>query len=749
MKNDIVRVVKRTYALAWQRFNRAQNRFLIWKTRHGTLANWILLALLICISAFLAPNLQHYLESYLSEKSRFAAIRSLFLSLGSALIAAAAIAFSLIMFAMQVNVERMPHGLFRKLSTDKRIIASFAGTFLLAISIACASLIPEISWAAAAILWFVWGTTLIFLLFLYAYRRALVLINPLEQLNLIIKDNKREMKVWVRRARRATPLLQTVDSVPNLENGSAVSTHDLPRTSFFMLNPHWTSGAEKAIQYAISFARRFAEHGDHEVSAAALTTIVIINRNYVEAKGETFFANIPLVDNPLSTDGFINNTLELLRQNMRLGIARRDEQQIEQILQTMANLVVVYVMIDYSNKHDSKFHALLAASYLSDAVESMAPLNMADVLMEGIRLMGSSAHILLERDQPNSIVSLSEKIGLIACTGIANEKYRPVTLTAIEQLAKLTFALIRTDTHCISFASDKLKENIAMITKLFLKVPDDTLLGIQSTYLAPYYSSTTTQSLISWLTDLVNSLAETAQEDEAAKAIIRNIEDWADQLYQTQKDLLLLAIEKRSNFTFDIIHWTAHMTKLLLALSNAPACDDHTRDELRRHSLWLIATVSWIPDDKETIAFVENYRLTEILFEVAIDAYHRDCPKVFDEVQSLLLRWAFKGGRHQTGWAILERAIYGLATLALIENSVADENLKRQISDRLSQPDAPNPEIRNRTARDIRRRAAELYRQVHWSSRIESEMSRMDRAKMQTLLEELADLLSPDTADES
>ncbi len=212
--------------------------------------------------------------------------------------------------------------------------------------------------------------------------------------------------------------------------------------------------------------------------------------------------------------------------------------------------------------------------------------------------------------------------------------------------------------------------------------------------------------------------------------------------------MLLLAIEKRSSFTFDIIHWIAHVTKVLLALSNTPTCDDYQRDELQKHALRLISTLSWIPDDKETASFVEAYKLTEILFDVAIDAYHRDCMNIYEESKKLLLEWAFKGERYQTSWRTLERSLYGLVTLSLIENSLAFDAIKRQIADRLTQPNAPNQEIRDDTASEIRRKAATLYREGHWSSRIEHAMGKVDRNKMKSALEELANILSPDTADE-
>ncbi len=749
MSRRVVWAVSRGYALIWHRFYWVRYHLSVWRMRHGPTAILVVIILLICASAYFSPALQSVMEPFLSVENGLANIRSIFLALGGALIGAAAIAFSLVIFAMQVNVERMPHGLFWKFSKDKRIIGAFGGTLILAILIACTSLIPNISWAAKVTLVSWWGIFLIFVLFLYAYRRALLLINPIKQLNLLVEDACHGMRAWVRRAKRDAPLFEGTDSGRDIGDRTVRSTHDLSRIAYLQANPYWTAGAQQAIEHAISYARRYAGQGDYEVSRAALRAVVRINQGYVEAKGKTFFGNYWLVDNPLSTDAFINSTLEHLRQNIRVGISRRDEQQIEQTLQTLAALVQAYINIDYSNPYASKTHALLAAGYLSEAVKTVAPHNMADVLMEGVRLMGQSAHFILVHGDPPDIVSLIDEIGLIAGTGIANENHRPVTLIAIEQLAKLTLSLVRTDRQDIRFVARKLTENVTMVAKLFLRAPIAPLANVHHTYLAPYYSSTTSESLLSLFSNLINAIVKAKPDDKAAKTIIRNIETWADGLYLAQKELLLLAIEKRAHFTFDMIYWIKHVIALLLALSTAPACDTHYSDGLRKHALGLICALSWVPDDKETTIFVENYQMTETFFEAAINAYKRNCFVFSEKVRGLLLEWAFKGGKHETGWAILERSLYGIATLSLVTGkSEVVEDLKRKISARLTQAGAPDQQIRDRAAREIRSRAATLYRKGHWSTRIEREMGQVDHAMLKPLLEELANLLSPDTSGE-
>ncbi|WP_323034155.1 hypothetical protein [Pararhodobacter sp.] len=685
------------------------------------------------------------LASYYSTEHAVEGLRGLILNVGSALIGAAAIVTSLVLFAMQVNIERMPHGLFRRLSADRKLLGAFALAFLLAIGVATLSTFVDQARLAQVVLAASWAVVFILISFMYAYRRALVLINPLQQLGILMQDTRKELRTWARRAQRAMPLLER-DEGANSTTSPSDSTHDLARTAFFQINNRWTDGTKRAVRHAMSFAGRYAEQGDYEVSGAALNAVVGINAAYIESKGKTFYANNPFVENPFSSDGFINDTLERLRQNSQSGIARRDEQQIEQTLQAMAALVRVYLGIDYSSPYASKSHAQLATGYLASAVQSVVPHGMADVLLEGQRLMGQSAQYLLAHGDPNDIATLSEKIALIACTGCAKEDYRPVTMEGMAQLANLTFDLLRCGSHDIHFAVGEVRRDVALVAKLFLTVPDTPLSSSHSTFLGPYYSLTSMQSLMSRLTELANALSQAQPDNADAQAVIRNIERWADGIYQTEKELLLAAIQAKSHFAFDMIHWITGVTEILLAVSNAPACDHHSQEELQKHARWLIATLTWIPDDKESVTFVENFQMTEVLFEAAVNARNRGCDEIAREIGESLASWTFKGGRYQTGRAVLERGFCGLAAFAVNGGDEEISLLRTAVASRLTGKSAPEQEIRDRTAREILERAENLYRQGHWSSRIEMAIAQSDHAKLRPLLEEIAFALSPGTA---
>ena len=315
----------------------------------------------LATSAYLVPAVQASLESHFASEEAIQRFRSLLLATGSALIRAAAIVTSLVLFAMQVNVECMPHGLFRRLSGDRKLLGAFALSFLLAIGTATMSIVIEAPRFALLLVSEAWAIVFILSLFLYAYRRALRLINPLAQLQILLDDTRAGLRRWSRMTVRVRPLLESAEDAP------APSPRGYP-----------------------------------EADAALI-------------------------------------------------------------------------------------------------------------------------------------------------------------------------AFFRTNAH------------------------------------------------------------------------------WADDLHRPTKELLLNAIAARSHVTIHMFQWIQGFTGLLLAVSNARACEGNIQNELRSHARRLIAALDWIPSDEDSVTFVENYQLTETLFESSVDARERGCDENAEEIARLLLSWTFKGGRYITG----------------------------------------------------------------------------------------------------
>ena len=143
IKSVIIRVNNvslRKIATLWLYIYKSQNLLRRWQYQHGNIVVILSLIIFVGMSFYFSPTLQNILEGYYSTEQSLQGVRNLIQSIGIALISASAIITSLVLFAMQVNVERMPHGLFHRLSTDKLLLGAFALTFLLAVSIAILSI---------------------------------------------------------------------------------------------------------------------------------------------------------------------------------------------------------------------------------------------------------------------------------------------------------------------------------------------------------------------------------------------------------------------------------------------------------------------------------------------------------------------------------------------------------------------------------------------------------------------------------
>ena len=669
------------------------------------------------------------------------------------MIGATAIVASFVLFAMQVNVQRLPHGLFRRFSSDVRLLGAFGASFAFAIAGAALSLIQDPSYAAMMVLLGIGAAAIVLRLLFGAFQRSLVLVNPIEQIKLVQASADRQARIFERRLNWIVPLIEqpqsrrSTDTETNekIENGKGI---DPIRWSVLRANAGWARTLRDSVAHAIAYARRAGEESDVQVSAAALSTVVGLNRTYVRVKGRTFHANMPFFDTPLATDAFINSSLEELRRLRELALSRKNEQQSEQIFRTFLALVQVYAEIEYPGLKPSKSHALLAAGYLDRAVQAAVPLGLVDTAMAGIRALGDVGRAFLKTGDAAEMTSMAKTIGMIGSAGSVREDFRPLTLTAVEQLTDLTVDLLRTKSTEISFAAGEIRSAVQQVATLFLELPDSPLSSTHSFYLGPYFSSTSLTSLRSKLTELVNALINAEPDDEAAGIVAENIEEWADGVYQGIKDLLLIAVKKRSHFALDLIFWVTGISELLIGVANAPATRDYTRDELKNHASWLFSTLSWIPKDAETARWIEHLSFVENVFEFAVMSAGREFEEGFDNAWNVLFTWAIKAGCHETGWGTLANSLTALVALALRPGHERPNVLKSQLETALAPSDAPSQELRDRAARDLRQKAETVRAREFELQSVERVLAQNDRKLTQQLLRDVANILSPETADE-
>ncbi|MBX3514051.1 MAG: DUF2254 domain-containing protein [Xanthobacteraceae bacterium] len=697
-------------------------------------------AVLLIGSYFSIAPLNDTLSEYFTNVDALSAFRTLLVTLGGAIIGATAIVFSLITFAVQINVDRTSHRLFRRLSTDRRLFSAFIATFLFAVAVASLSVIVEPQNSAVVLWGAIWSTIAILSLFIYAFMRTLSLISPINQLNIIVGAVKKEFVAWDRRVRKLAPLL------PIKKQMLDKSGIDDARFYFLQSNSSWTQGAGRAISDLIGFSRRYAQSGDYSVADAALNAILAVHEIYVRTKGRTFFAHNAVIDDPFVSDDFITNTLEYLKQNIALENSRKDEVMLRQNFQALSSLSQLYLNIEYGSPFASKSHAHLAAGYLSDAVKSSGVLQNADVLMGGLRLMGQTARYFLSRAKPSECVTLIKEIASISLVGAFSERLLPVTLIGLEQLSALTQLLLvlkDKDTHYAIKELDSYTELV--VTSVLSKVSDDPLRRNHSTYLGPIYSSLSDSALPQALSRIVNDLAD-RDDASLSKAFALHLEEWSEATVRNQKKVFQTAIKASSSAIYDIVHWISTVTKVLLATSRLKGVDEFNGEDLRKSALWIIMVLSWVPRDKESIGAVENANLTEVFFDNLIDAKFRDCDVIASEISILLLTWTLEGGKYGGSYAILQRGFLSLCVAALWKTDTSAD-LKALIHKKLIAEDVMDKEDRVDVARYLRKRSLEPRADYSYS-KTDGIIEDVDQNRLSDLLVEVADIISPETKGE-
>lgn len=665
---------------------------------------------------------------YFEVDKRWETLSQLFIAAGGALIGATAIAFSIITFAMQVNVERMPHALFNRLSADWRLLAYAVASFGAACGVALLSLVPDVSWSALVLVAGAWLTLAVFGLYMLAYRRAIALVSPIQQLSRLVQRIDRALGRWRTLADAATKAMP--------DDGSDDSGVDQRRLLFLNVNYSWTQEVKQGIEHAIAYNRRYGEQGDYEVAEQALNALVVINALYVQAKGRTFFSYAWMVENPLVDDAVITRSLESLRQRAKTALTASDERQMELTLRGFAQLFRVYERIEYQKQSQSKTHAMLATQYLVGAVQDVVRQGFPDVSMEGTRLLGQIG-VALAEESPTQVTTVTNAVSLVGC--IAARKDLVVSMTATRQLAAIELAVLKGRRDDVRFALQECRRSIHTLALVVLQTPDEGFASGHGAWLAPYFGSTDSGSFVHNLVNLANTLQD-IEDDTHRERICGHVAEWADRQFDFIKTLFEPAVTKGSSLTIHLLHWIEMISQaLLLTASHASA---GRKAELEKHALRLVSVLSWAPTDKNAAHRLESNSFGDVCFRVAQGAARFDATEVCERAQAIIIRWAMEVGQEANGWGSLARGMLAAAAIQLWCELGDSSAMAAKVETARLKAKPLNPEQMFREAEHLREEA-DKYRDGYSHSDAESALARSDPAQVREMLHAIADVLDP------
>lgn len=672
---------------------------------------------------------------FLGKSDHLPELQQVFVALGGALVGATAIAFSLIMFAMQINVDRMPYGLFRRFSFDGRLLLSFVGTFLLGIFIAALSLNSNVKFIGTSLLLAAWSMVVVLILFVSAYRRALSLISPYEQLRIIEESARASLDSWGKRIRRIAPSHTGLS--PFDEAGRSLWRLD----TLFDNHPEWTDKAVQAIEYVFAYAKRFAERGDHEVASSSLAALIRINGHYIENRGATFTYSNTNHDILKTDDRVFNLTLEQLSQAANSGFARGDARQVEDVFRTFEELTCCQLRIQYLSSGAMYSYAQITAGYLANSVAKAATFDMPDALIVGLRCLSTVAQLLAQGGQAHSMLPLLDKFFAAVVLNIGDMNRVTVALAGVDELSTLTLFLICTGSHAGRRpAIEDVRSKLFEIAHLAVECLPDTAERVNhKTVLDPYFSSF--GPLIRNLRQVAWNLSAGHVDDATAAPIVAEMKTWARGLGEAAKTLMEVAVRKKSSLISPLLRWVESIFEILLEVSKCRACERYQRVELLEAASSLIATITIVLPDRDTFVQVQTQPV-DGLFRICALSGTMGCAEVSAPAYAGILEWLVTVGSIDTFWNPLEYCAVVLAAVCSID-IVPLSRLTADLRNQLARNDAPSATLRSKAAAALRRRINEtdsLFKNVYV---VEHELRKDHAVTLKIAIGEIADMLSP------
>lgn len=608
-----------------------------------------LITSLISIILIYAISIINTTIEYIPDAETLKSLQAIFLSVGSALIGSTAIIFSIILFTLQVNNERVPYNVFKKFSTDKKLFTSFLFALVFSVFVAIFSFL-----SAKYTLYTIQASILLFVLilscFIYSYRRALDLISPIFQLESIVKHAKYDLLKWSK----------------EYENNKK----NISKYEFFNSNPSWSDVVKQNIIYCNAYAKKLIEKNDYDTSKISLMSIVEINTAYVEVKNQAFARRRAFSDPLISNDKFIEDTLEEIRQNIQNGLAKNDERFISDNFKILKELHYIYSNIQYINTSGERFASSLASFYLIQGLEASISHNIPDVLLVGIRLLSEIAQKEIIDGESEIIGTILKIITDLTCRGIIDKKLEPITRETLEALAIITIQLLLSKEQNTNFITKDMN-------RFLYKIGKTEIISIDTSYsnFENIYYSKVSNELIDFTNSLMRQDFNESNQQQIIK-IIKNIERWSDSIVWENRKLFELALEHNSNFVHQLIDFISNVSKCLMALSTLEIVDYDLSSKLKNNTLYLISIFTFIKEDCNTIMLLERANFINTIFKLTVDAYNYNLTNITLEVGNIFLSVGFRGQKVDDQNRILAKALGGSIYINMLLNKNINDLLK-------------------------------------------------------------------------
>jgi len=604
---------------------------------------------------FITYYFKKELTIFLSTDTTYKALTSLTLSLGIGFIGVIAMIFALIIFSLQVNIERLPYDLFYNLSNDKKLITYFGITFFLAIFIAGSSLIEQ---SHAIFIFIILLSSLFIILYLlyHTFFYALKLINPDEQLNNLIYKVELDLNWWEKRFKYAKPLLNNT-----LSNNSI----EFDRKRFIELNPNYFNSVENTLNNLDFMIKKNIDFKDYFILDKTLISLVEINKLYIKAKGKTFLEYVPYSNNDSWNDKIINKTLKILRISFSKALNNNDEIVLIYIQRCYIELTKLYLTIPYS-----KIQAEVSSQHLIEDIEKILFLKNPDLLMNSIQNMEVLIIYYIEQNILIDTNKIIKTLGLLGNIATHDPINFPIVQTAMNSLTKITYELIQSQND-IGLILEEINKQVNAITSKILQQ------SLEFTSLGNYFGDDN-NSLIHFFMNMANKLLQKENISTEKKYVLKNILIYAEKSYSLHKNLYLKSLENESLNNFNFLSFILKLSELLLFLSKI----NFLKRKFEHESKFYLSIISCIPETIQSIKTSNRSHVIEKLFNLAKNNIKHKSMQIIPYIIDLLIKYSFKVAKYDN--ENIYNSVLGLLAISYLklelDNIYSEEQLLKEIS---------------------------------------------------------------------
>ncbi|ELB1500468.1 hypothetical protein QPP81_003653 [Vibrio alginolyticus] len=615
-----------------------------------------LIAVCICLNISLANSYQF---NPLIDTDH---VSSLLLTIGGALIGFTAIVFSLLLFSLQTNIQRLRYLDFHKFSTDKKIFTRLLFCFLIAITIAGSSLVKDQNISGQTLVIAVWLILLFIVLLYHSYKRALTLVNPIEQIHLILSYSSKQHNKWDKAIERALVINNRRSESEPLKEQSDI---DGLRYAHVSAYPEQKQIPINAVDSLCVMAKTYADLNDINIAKTSLNSILQITRQYIEFRKNTFIDTDPFVTPDMSSELVFNNTFEQLRQLSAIAIASRNEQLIGFITETFARLATLFAHFNHIRNFQLQHQTSLAIQYLKSHIDLSMQLNNTDLMFNDAKVIGELGLNLIKSKSTENLEVVDTLLFNYGQHSLV--KQDPAVIGAVmDQYSRLTLFLLfsQSDTKMIC---EKITNSIKELGKLnsFIKKFQWLNLG----YLSGYYGCNP-KSLMGLLFAQVNGLDISNAEHQKIKLrLISNILDWLDTSYRNRLEQFEYDQQNGCPTFQALTGWSIEMIKLLINLAQNLE-DGRLKDDSYASIEKELNLLLSIVDDNAVFRNVSTFYHIDNIFLVLMNLAEK--PSIVKLYISRLIKFGVKQYSRTKNHMELAKCIAGGAILANTFDLVQD-----------------------------------------------------------------------------